>query len=206
MQNSSPQKISSATAILNSIEFDPQTRRWFTLLILQPGVQARLQKNQAGQQALQEIHRALRSKRTVLSLFVVILSLAFIQMSWILLAAGMIFLLGLLHPLKSLTKNLRQISKTLLLEDFGEELLTQHTLYQVGEIYHRRYAVISLVEMISRSDRLLVYLIVAPIIFCLLLPTVSMGKFILTLLFVYAIFESLINLDLPLLRSPQPIP
>lgn len=156
MSNSIPlSQVSSLEAIINSIQFDPQVGRWFSLLIEQPVVQEKLKE---ANPSIKNDYSALR-KIVGLQIFLNIVSLLSLCLyCW---SKKYFYLLPLLPLIYSTLKILSQkkilrgqISRQLLVLDFPGDSLPSKSLYQIAETYSRIYQIPSLVDTIYHWDRI----------------------------------------------------
>jgi hypothetical protein len=120
---------------------------------------------------------------------------------WLWLIAEEPFALLLLLPLAYLGYKLfirkravvSQISRELLLLDFPGEALTQKTLYQIAEIYSRRYNIPSLVDTIYHWDRILrTAVLVLSVILTIIYP-VKFWQYLLAVLVSFFLLSGMIQ-------------
>ncbi|MCK5580285.1 MAG: hypothetical protein KAJ18_03335 [Candidatus Omnitrophica bacterium] len=174
MSDQDYKKISSRTAILNSIETDPQTQRWFLFLITQAPVKQQLTNEKKLNSLYAKLKKITCQQNFTYTTFLCILSLGFIFQQPLVLGPGLIlaFLCIKIHSAKK--QYIAQISAALIDNDFTEQSLEQNTLFQVGEFYSRKHKIPSLVDTIyhldkiSRAAVLFAFILTGPICFATL--------------------------------------
>ena len=179
---------SSVEAILNSITYDVQVSRWFGHLLLSPKVQSVL----AGKNQADTFYRQLRLARAIESLILAALALS-VFISYLthslLPSVGLVVVTAFpfIRMSQEKNKSIRQLAEILLLQDFSREDLKQKTLFQVGEFYHRRFAVLSLLDFIAQFDALLFIAMLPILLLPFLNPTVPPKMMIISWLLGYLI-------------------
>jgi hypothetical protein len=144
--------VSSLEAILSSIETDDQVYRWFSFLVVQPA----LKKSIVNQDSTTKVYDALKKINLFQGLIYIFLLVALFYILWskqfIYLLLGLLFIYPLfkIHSLKK--KYVVELSRILLTRDFKPEEISQKTLYQLGEIYSRKFNIPSLVDTIYALD------------------------------------------------------
>ncbi len=146
----SRQNLSSIESLTRSVETDGHVSRWFLFLVLQRAVREELfDDNSLSYRKLDSVI----TKQRVSCLVLILLSFA------VLFSGNYVYLPVLLIPLgyclklqKDKRKRVAAISRDKLLKDFDPSELGEHTLYQISEIYAKRYGITSLVDAITALD------------------------------------------------------
>lgn len=154
MNQEKKNKVSSLVALLNSIETDNQVYLWFTRLITCPEAIAENQNQEPLSDPYSRLQNNLHKERIILIslLFIVLISIAF-KFYYTLLFA-LLLLVPLQKILKSKKEQVLAISYYMLTHDFDATDLPTKTLYQICEIYSRKYKIPSLVDSIYARDNL----------------------------------------------------
>ena len=144
--------VSSIEAIASSIETDEQVYRWFTFLIVQPALKANLLKEENAGELYAQFKKAALLQRTLYSFLLLCLCIIVFSKKFVYLGAGILFIYPLIKIHLKKKDCVVKISTLLLKHDFDMAELCQKTLYQLGEIYSRKYNIPSLVDTIYALD------------------------------------------------------
>lgn len=149
----SPHKIvSTLEALISSIDHDEQVYRWFAFLAGQPNIKAKFGKEGAGKDLYRHLQStgARRKMLGLTALFFMTGVLYFEQMPYLWVTVLFLFPFAKLeHDHK---KWVKEISTQLLVHDFEPAELRQKTLYQISEIYSRKYNIPSFVDAVYFAD------------------------------------------------------
>jgi hypothetical protein len=151
--NQSPHKIvSSLEAITSSIENDGQVYRWFAFLVTQQEVKGKLKPEGQAKHFYQKLMLVNLAQIFVLILILAILFAAVYFGKYIFLVGA----LAVLYPLTKLgqakRRCVKEITRQLLEKDWEPAELGQKTLYQLSELYRRKYNIPSFIDAIYFAD------------------------------------------------------
>ena len=192
--------ITSIEAVENTINSDRQVFRWFTFLIVQPAVKAKMLKEETTRQLYSNFKRTMALQLIwYVGLLGCLLVLVFSK-HFIFLWLGILFLFPATYLHLNKKKYVRQISTRLLTQDFDIAELNKKTLYQIGESYSQKYNIPSLVDTIYFIDKISrATLITVFVLACLLLPffidsyQLNVWKFYFSLMIAYYLINALVN-------------
>ena len=142
-------------AILSTIQTDTQVRRWFSFLISQPAVKSLLSNNTntnkqyAGLKSILILQSLLSLSATIILLIIFFTKNYFLFLSFPLLIIPY-------YKLHFMEINcITQIAEQIVSTDFDQHDLKNKTLYQIGNLYNKKYGVPSLVNSIYNAERIL---------------------------------------------------
>ncbi len=146
--------VSSLEAIASSIDTDEQVFRWFNFLVTRPAISEHLTDVNHAATLYPRLRKILCLQLLLNVLIVGLLVLIIVSKQYVYLWAGLLFI----YPLFKLNQNQKklvvEISTELLKKDFQLEDLCQKTLYQLCEIYSKKYNIPSLVDTIYHLDNI----------------------------------------------------
>ena len=151
--NHSPHKIvSTLEALTSSIDHDGQVYRWFTFLVSQPEVKSKFTEKENGKGLYQKLDvvRATQIAIGILSL-VFLIGVLYLQ-KYKYLMLGLVLIYALIKLNLSKRRYVKDISRQLLEQDFEPSGLGQKTLYQISELYSRKYNIPSFVDAVYFAD------------------------------------------------------
>jgi len=146
--------VSSLEALTSSIDTDKQVYRWFTLLVSQPSLRSKLTSIKKMKTTYQEIKKIISIQRLIFLFLLGSLLILIVLKQYFLLFLGLLFSypLVVLHLKKK--RCVMAISQHILSRDFEIEDLCKKTLYQICEIYSKKYKIPSLVDTIYAQDNI----------------------------------------------------
>ncbi|MFC1703544.1 hypothetical protein ACFL1E_01995 [Candidatus Omnitrophota bacterium] len=188
------ENVSSIESIASSIETDHQVYRWFSFLIAQPGVKQRLEKVKGYIELCCRLSKAIRVQRMLCAVLLCVGLFAlyteeYIYFGWV---PILMYPCIRLHYLRK--KTVVEISTQLITCDYKKQELSQKTLYQLGEIYSRKYDTLSLVDGIQALDNISRITIVAAFIIACFVFSSSILKVYLFAISAYFIVYIVINM------------
>lgn len=148
------QKVSSIEALASSIETDSQVCRWFTLLVVQPNVKNHLIDKENNSEFYESLKKSSFIQRILFGFIFLLIIYSFYTHQYQLLWAGLVFIYPCIKMHQTSKNSVKEISVFLMKNDFKDEELCQKTLYQIAEIYSRKYDIPSLVDTIFALDNI----------------------------------------------------
>lgn len=185
--------VSSLEAILSSIETDEQVYRWFSFLVVQSGVRESIFKTNNSQALYDELKKTnfLQGVLYLILFFALFLILFSKQFPYLLF--GLVFIYPLLKVHNKKKKLIVSLSRNVLTQDFKPDELPQKTLYQIGEIYSRKYNIPSLVDTIYVLDNTSRKAIIFAFVFTAFIYPLKVWQITVSMILAYLLAQILIK-------------
>ncbi len=184
--------VSSLEAILSSIETDEQVYRWFTLLIIQPEVVKHLASSTSDQLYAKLKQFTVLQRTIYLACFLGLVAVIFWK-KFLYLTLGLIVIYPLYKIHKDKKKIVIEISSTLLQKDYEKNELSQKTLYQLCEIYSRKYNIPSLVDTIYALDNISRKAIIFTFIFTAFIYPLKVWQIFLSIFIAFLLIQAVLK-------------
>lgn len=196
MTSSLTKILTTPQALERTLNSDGQVYRWFIFLVSQRQVQVDFKEIDGGVQLFLRLRRILAGE-TFLYLAAVLYGSILFYFQWDLYVLGLIFFLGVLAGLRYLKKRcVVPLSLGLIKKDFPAEILSQKTLYQIGEFYSKKYDCPSLVDTIYFVDDISRKVIVAAVVFTVFIyPHFSLGQIFFIPFIFYALAQGILRFN-----------
>lgn len=183
--------ITSVNSLISTIKIDRQVRRWFAYLILQRGLKKELSQKREAEVLYKNLRRLFYQEKAILFFLVIIFSFIVatrqFQYSFLFIVFFVISILLGVRKREYIVK----ICTLLVNRDFDKLLLAQKTLYQVGELYSRKYNIVSLVHAITSVDVVTRKAVFYTIIFATFIYPLNFWQIGASVLAAYYIFHGL---------------
>jgi len=154
MADESNKNVSTVKSILSSIKTDWQVFQWVDFLIHQTPLQSELSTIKEFATLYQEIRLALITKILVnFSLLGVFLFSVMTKQYYYLGVCLILFGVSLFIDSKHRNRT-TQVFRHVLTTDYDEPQIFQMTLYQISEIYSKKFSIASLTDAISRIEKI----------------------------------------------------
>lgn len=145
--------ITSLNALISSIHLDGLVYKWFEFLITQRTMTSELSHIEEMSNYYNVIKKTTQNQILIAILIFLVFLIALLTHD-LRFTLFLILLTGLFwHYQKQKIHSVALISKHIILRDFSPEKLSLITLYQICEIYSRRYRINSLVDTIYYTDK-----------------------------------------------------
>jgi len=186
-------RVTSIKSLASTISTDRQVRRWFTYLILHQTVRRELSNNKEIESAYKRIKNIFLQEKIICILSVCILLLAVMTHQWEC-GLGAAILLGINGFLQAKNKkSIIKVCDSLISRDFNQQSFAQKTLYQIGEIYSRKYNIISLVDAVTSTEALTRKAVLYMFVFATFIYPLNFWQTCGSVLVVYYIFYGIVG-------------
>ena len=134
-------KVSSLEAIVSTIKTDQQVLRWFLFLISQPVIQAKLKNTDQMATLYSNLKRTISRQRSLYQIIFCSGLFIFFLNQWIYFWLGIIALYPCIKLYRTKKSLVVKISSYLISSDFRGNDLSEKTLFQISELYSKKYQI-----------------------------------------------------------------